>query len=154
MSLRWRSVRRAWWRYRWWIAAWRSSIYRSSHASVTSLCRLSSDKCSSVNMSAYTPPSAPWSIGNVQLPYNWSMLFDNRMQRRSTGLSSRVVSASDGGVRGSRFESRRWQLRYDTIRDAILTCARKPTWVGLIYCTETTTENCKTEKLKSNNSLC
>jgi len=25
------------------------------------------------------------------------------------------------------------QLGYDTIRDAILTCARKPTWVGLIY---------------------
>ena len=40
-------------------------------------------------------------------------------------------------------------IRYDTIRDAILTCARKPTWIGLIYHTETTTENCKTEKLKS-----
>jgi len=24
-------------------------------------------------------------------------------------------------------------IRYDTIRDAILTCARKPTWIGLIY---------------------
>jgi len=45
-------------------------------------------------------------------------------------------------------------LRYDTIRDAILTCARKPIWVGLIYRTETTTKNCKTEKLKSENSLC
>ena len=43
---------------------------------------------------------------------------------------------------------------YDTIRDAILTYARKPTWVGLIYRTETTTKNCKTEKLKSKNSLC
>ena len=41
------------------------------------------------------------------------------------------------------------QIRYDTIRDAILTCARKPTWIGLIYRTETTTKNCKTEKLKS-----
>jgi len=40
-------------------------------------------------------------------------------------------------------------VRYDTIRDAILTCARKPTWIGLIYRTETTTKNCKTEKLKS-----
>jgi len=41
---------------------------------------------------------------------------------------------------------------YGTIRDAILTCARKPTWVSLIYRTETTTEKCKTEKkLKSNN---
>jgi len=43
------------------------------------------------------------------------------------------------------------QPRYDTIRDAILTCARKPTWVGLIYRTEPTTKNCKTEKLKSKN---
>jgi len=37
-------------------------------------------------------------------------------------------------------------LRYDTIRDAILTCARKPTLVGLIYRTETTTKNCKKKK--------
>jgi len=42
---------------------------------------------------------------------------------------------------------------YDTIRDAILTCARRPTWVSLIliYRTETTTKKCKTEKLKSKN---
>jgi len=33
---------------------------------------------------------------------------------------------------------------YDTIRDAILTCARKPTWVSLTYRTETTTK--KVEK--------
>ena len=45
--------------------------------------------------------------------------------------------------------SKFWTIRYDTIRDAILTCARKPTWIGLIYRTETTTKNCKTEKLKS-----
>ena len=38
-----------------------------------------------------------------------------------------------------------------TIRDAILTCARKPTWVHLIYLTETTTKKCKTEKVKSKN---
>ena len=44
------------------------------------------------------------------------------------------------------------QVRYDTIRGAILTCARKPTWVSLIDRTETTTKNCKTEKkLKSKN---
>jgi len=30
-------------------------------------------------------------------------------------------------------------IEYDTIRDAILTCARKPTRVSLIYRTETTT---------------
>jgi len=54
-------------------------------------------------------------------------------------------------------EERKWKcvllasfrLEYDTIQDAILTCARKPTRVGLIYRTETTTKNCKTEKLKS-----
>ena len=39
-------------------------------------------------------------------------------------------------------------IRYDTIRDVILTCARKPTRVSLIYRTETTTKMCKTEKLK------
>ena len=31
------------------------------------------------------------------------------------------------------YRMRRGDLRYDTIRDAILTCARKPTWVSLIY---------------------
>jgi len=37
-----------------------------------------------------------------------------------------------------------------TIQDAILTCARKPTRVGLIYRTETTTEKCKkTQKVKT-----
>ena len=42
-------------------------------------------------------------------------------------------------------------VRYDTIRDAILTCARKPTRVSLIYRTETTAKKCKTQKLKSKN---
>ena len=41
------------------------------------------------------------------------------------------------------------RYRYDTIRDAILTCARKPTLVSLIYPTEPTTKKCKIEKLKS-----
>ena len=41
----------------------------------------------------------------------------------------------------------------DTIRDAILTCARKPTRVSLIYRTEPTTKKCKTEKLKSKNDV-
>jgi len=38
-----------------------------------------------------------------------------------------------------------------TIQDAILTRARKPTWVSLIHCMETTTKKCKTEKVKSKN---
>ena len=44
-------------------------------------------------------------------------------------------------------------IRYDTIQDAILTCARKPTLVSLIYRTEPTTKKCKTEKNKSNKKL-
>jgi len=39
-------------------------------------------------------------------------------------------------------------IRYDTIRDAILTCARKPTWVGLIYRTNKIVDNMVFEQLK------
>jgi len=44
--------------------------------------------------------------------------------------------------------SPRCWIRIDTIRDAILTCARKPSWVSLIYRAETTTKKLKTEKTK------
>jgi len=40
-------------------------------------------------------------------------------------------------------------IRYDTIRDAILASAQKPTRVSLIYRTEPTTKKWTTEKLKS-----
>ena len=40
------------------------------------------------------------------------------------------------------------KIRYDTTRDAILTCAQKLTCVSLIYHTETTTKKWKTEKVK------
>ena len=46
------------------------------------------------------------------------------------------------------------RIRYDTIRDAILTCARKPTWVSLIYSTEPTTKKCKNGKTKSREQTC
>jgi len=39
----------------------------------------------------------------------------------------------------------------DTIRDAILTFARKPTRVSLVCHPEPTTKKCQTEKLKSKN---
>jgi len=39
-------------------------------------------------------------------------------------------------------------LRYDTIRDAILTCTRKPTWVSLIYRTEPTSKNWEKRQTK------
>ena len=45
-------------------------------------------------------------------------------------------------------------LRYDTIRDAILTCARKPTCVSLIYLMEPTTKKCKNRKSKSSQQIC
>jgi len=44
-------------------------------------------------------------------------------------------------------------LRYDTIRDAILTCARKPTRVSLIYRAEPTTKKCKNRKTKSRKQI-
>ena len=51
---------------------------------------------------------------------------------------------------------RQWhtRIRYDTIRDAILTCARKPTWVSLIYRTQPTTKKCKNRKTKSRKQIC
>ena len=39
-------------------------------------------------------------------------------------------------------------VRYDTIRDAILTCVQKLTQVSLIYRTEPTTEKCKNRKTR------
>ena len=49
----------------------------------------------------------------------------------------------------------RMTSRYDTIRDAILTCARKPTRVSLIYRTEPTTKKCKNrKKTKSRKQIC
>ena len=46
-------------------------------------------------------------------------------------------------------------IRYDTIRDAILTCTQKPTWVSLIYRTEPTTKKVKKQKkLNVNRLIC
>ena len=49
-----------------------------------------------------------------------------------------------------------WTWASDTIRirDAILTCARKPTRVSLIYRTEPTTKKCKNRKTKSRKQIC
>jgi len=40
-------------------------------------------------------------------------------------------------------------MAYDTIRDAVLTCAQKPTEVSAIYRTEPKTKKWKTKQLKS-----
>jgi len=52
------------------------------------------------------------------------------------------------------YSFKRSKSQYDTILDAILTCARKLTRVSLIYHTEPTTKRCKTEKLKSKKRIC
>ena len=59
----------------------------------------------------------------------------------SAFTSSTVVSRWTAAVAALRFRRStihqvRSVLRYDTIRDAILTCAGKPTWVSLIYRSE------------------
>ena len=53
----------------------------------------------------------------------------------------------------SKVSSYLW-LRSDTIRDATLTCARKPTWVSLIYHTEPTTKKCKKRKTEIRKQIC
>ena len=46
------------------------------------------------------------------------------------------------------FTFSRLGLLHDTTRYAILTCARKPTRVSLIYRTEPATKKCKNRKIK------
>ena len=41
-----------------------------------------------------------------------------------------------------------YRILYNTIRDAILTCDQKPTWVRLIYSMEPTTKKLRTENYK------
>jgi len=54
-----------------------------------------------------------------------------------------VLATSDVSISKLRYQ---YQGGYDTIREAILKCAQKPTWVSLIYRTKTTTKKCQTEK--------
>ena len=68
----------------------------------------------------------------VSLPHIWSIIF-------------RFVTVS---------ASQSTTIRYDTIRDAILMCARKPTWVSLIYRTQPTAKKCKNRKTKSRKQIC
>ena len=65
----------------------------------------------------------------------------------SSRITVSVVAARDHC--NARHHYRRAHVRYDTIRDAILTCARKPTWIGLIYRMETTTKNVKQKNWKA-----
>jgi len=67
---------------------------------------------------------------------------------KNADIRPKLVSIKTASTR--RLKSR---LRYDTTRDVILTCARKPTRVSLIYRTGTTTKKRKTEKLKRKTSM-
>ena len=60
-----------------------------------------------------------------------------------------LIPSLDNKIHMLRIRLMKALVWYDTIRDAILTCARKPTWIGLIYRTETTTKNCKNWKVKA-----
>jgi len=62
--------------------------------------------------------------------------------------SDRWIIETSSRIRESQETRQSTDAFYDTIRNAILTCARNPTWlsVSLIYRTEPTTKKCRTEK--------
>jgi len=105
------------------------------------------------------PPQEPndryWSFG-LQLKIK---MFNSRWLNSFDSLALLFVSATLTLYIENRLSSiddrrltTRYHPSYDTIRDAILTCARKPTRVSLIYRTEPTTIKCKNrEKLKVEN---
>ena len=75
-------------------------------------------------------------------------------QRDKLWQISQTFGGRERGVDSARREGSKMpspidKASHDTIRDAILTCARKPTWVSLIYRTEQTTKRCKNRKTKS-----
>jgi len=71
-----------------------------------------------------------------------------RRLHRGSSSSSRL-SRIDDVTELLRISDATVTKRYDTIRYAVLTCARKPTQVSLIYRTEPTTKEWRREKLKS-----
>jgi len=77
-----------------------------------------------------------------------SLAWEYFFTRKSTcGVHYRTGSPGQLGIRVAGFSSHWVAGSHDTIRyDAILTCARKPTWVSLIYRTEPTTKKCKNRK--------
>jgi len=71
-----------------------------------------------------------------------------RLHRGSSSSSSRL-SRIDDVTELLRISDATVTKRYDTIRYAVLSCARKPTQVSLIYRTKPTTKEWRREKLKS-----
>jgi len=72
---------------------------------------------------------------------------DARTHARTDGRTENIQPPAES--LGWKREGTTTATRYDTIRDAILTCARKPTRVSLIYRTEPTSKKWKQKKLNS-----
>jgi len=66
-------------------------------------------------------------------------------------MPPRSVGGAAGALQTREILGKFCLLYQSVVRDAILTCAREPTRVSLIYRTETTNKKCRTEKLKSTN---
>jgi len=88
--------------------------------------------------------AAPENCNSCFVHCYWKVQYTTTPSRNSS-YSIPVITARVG-VLLKRLNIR--SRKYDTILDAILTCARKPIWVSLIYRPETTTKKCKTEELK------
>ena len=78
-----------------------------------------------------------------------AVIYATRRTRRLHGGSSSRLSRIDDVTELLRISDATVTKRYDTIRYAVLTCARKPTQVSLIYRTEPTTKEWRREKLKN-----
>jgi len=65
----------------------------------------------------------------------------------------RTVQEGESGCKSYISDDHARTMR-STIRDAILTCARKPAWVSLIYRTEPTTKMCENRKTISRKQIC
>jgi len=79
------------------------------------------------------------SRGRGKCPYICPSASRRRSPLRRNGAVSSWWTPSSGRTRRDSCLT----IRHDTIRDVILTCARKPTWVSLTYRTESTTKKWK-----------
>ena len=128
--------------------------YRSIY-DVTSLPRQSFDNVELVVASCTTSPASV--RGTIALVTHAAATSDLKQTlhspvKRRHGFNRYNVTAYFDNIRRRlspidhqhRFGQIRPSSRYYTIRDVISTCARKPTRVSFIYCTETTTKKCRT----------
>ena len=93
-----------------------------------------------------------WTLASRSVVHDWLPLRPSTARRASETKDVLIWMACLFFARlpeKNAFAVNKRSRSYDTIRYDIcyfITCARKPTWVGLIYRTETTTKNWKTKK--------